>query len=53
MDFGTMGKRIENGSYTTLQDYEKDFRLVCTNCKKYNPKQTIFHKVACPAADLP
>ncbi|KAL7186565.1 hypothetical protein ACSBR2_028322 [Camellia fascicularis] len=46
MDFGTVRKKLGNGSYSTLEQFESDVFLICTNAMKYNAPDTIYHKQA-------
>ena len=36
MDFETMGKRLADGHYTTIQQLKADFILICKNAIVYN-----------------
>ena len=40
MDLQTMSVKIENGMYTSRQEFEADFRLMIRNCKTYNSEGT-------------
>ena len=46
MDLGTMRKKVEGNEYRSFDDFERDLGLVVDNCKSYNDKDTIWHKVA-------
>ncbi|CAL5405550.1 unnamed protein product [Camellia sinensis] len=46
MDFGSVRKKLGNGSYSTLEQFESDVFLICTNAMKYNAPDTIYHKQA-------
>ncbi|CAN1147087.1 Bromodomain and PHD finger-containing protein 3 [Linum perenne] len=46
MDFATVRKKLGNGSYCTLEQFESDVFLICTNAMKYNSSDTIYHKQA-------
>ncbi|KAJ7986417.1 hypothetical protein DPEC_G00339680 [Dallia pectoralis] len=37
MDLGTIRKKIDQREYTDAQDFAADFRLMFSNCYKYNP----------------
>ena len=39
MDLGTMGRKLQTGDYTTEEDFESDFKLIVSNCPKFNPPQ--------------
>lgn len=36
MDISTMEEKLEDGSYKTLRQFKRDFRLIIDNCKQYN-----------------
>ncbi|KAF9245714.1 hypothetical protein BU15DRAFT_85416 [Melanogaster broomeanus] len=40
MDFGTMGQKLSEGKYSTMEDFAKDADLVFSNCRKFNPPTT-------------
>ncbi|KIJ22155.1 hypothetical protein PAXINDRAFT_6271 [Paxillus involutus ATCC 200175] len=40
MDFGTMGQKLSEGKYVTMEDFAKDVELVFNNCRKFNPPTT-------------
>ncbi|KAG2155663.1 TATA-binding protein associated factor Taf2 [Suillus clintonianus] len=40
MDFGTMTQRLNEGKYSTMDDFQKDVELVLSNCRKFNPPTT-------------
>lgn len=44
MDFSTMKSKIDNLEYWSIDDFEKDFNLMISNCLAYNAKDTIFYK---------
>lgn len=46
MDLGTMRKKVEQNQYRSFEAFEYDLNLIISNCKFYNEKETIFHKVA-------
>ncbi|XP_059441678.1 uncharacterized protein LOC132173981 [Corylus avellana] len=46
MDFATVRKKLANGSYTTLELFESDIFLICSNAMQYNAPDTIYHKQA-------
>lgn len=41
MDLGTMSKKLKEGEYASAADFEKDMRLVLSNCFKFNPAGNI------------
>eukprot|EP00268_Persea_americana_P067712 TRINITY_DN934_c1_g1_i2.p1 TRINITY_DN934_c1_g1~~TRINITY_DN934_c1_g1_i2.p1 ORF type:complete len:773 (+),score=174.32 TRINITY_DN934_c1_g1_i2:265-2319(+) len=46
MDFGTVRKKLASGAYTSLEQFESDVFLVCTNAMQYNAPETIYYKQA-------
>ncbi|CAM6041177.1 unnamed protein product [Sphagnum compactum] len=46
MDFGTMCKKINKGVYVTLNLFEKDVLLICSNAMRYNAPDTVYYKQA-------
>ncbi|XP_043689106.1 uncharacterized protein LOC122640058 isoform X2 [Telopea speciosissima] len=46
MDFGTVRKKLANGDYSTLEQFESDIFLICTNAMQYNAPETIYFKQA-------
>ncbi|KAK7316772.1 hypothetical protein RJT34_00483 [Clitoria ternatea] len=46
MDFATVRKKLANGSYPTLEHFESDIFLICSNAMQYNAPETIYHKQA-------
>ncbi|KAJ1441352.1 Bromodomain-like superfamily [Sesbania bispinosa] len=46
MDFSTVRKKLANGSYPTLEQFESDVFLICSNAMQYNAPETIYHKQA-------
>lgn len=44
MDLSTMKKKLEDGEYMDLDDMEKDFNLMISNCLAYNNRDTVFYK---------
>ncbi|XP_049879326.1 peregrin isoform X3 [Pectinophora gossypiella] len=44
MDLSTMGKKLDRGAYSTIDDVEADFNLMIDNCLTYNNKDTVFYK---------
>jgi hypothetical protein len=44
MDFGTMRKKINKGVYVTLNLFEKDILLICSNAMRYNAPDTVYYK---------
>ncbi|KAH7859980.1 hypothetical protein Vadar_007894 [Vaccinium darrowii] len=46
MDFATVRKKLGNGSYSTLEQFESDVFLICANAMQYNAPDTIYYKQA-------
>ncbi|XP_045806327.1 uncharacterized protein LOC123899279 isoform X2 [Trifolium pratense] len=48
MDFGTIRKKIDGdgGFYISLEQFENDVFLVCSNAMQYNSPDTIYHRQA-------
>ncbi|XP_022879980.1 uncharacterized protein LOC111397343 [Olea europaea var. sylvestris] len=46
MDFATVRNNLGNGAYETLEQFENDVFLICSNAMKYNAPDTIYHKQA-------
>ncbi|KAL5737608.1 hypothetical protein ACOSP7_030369 [Xanthoceras sorbifolium] len=46
MDFATVRKKLGNGSYATLDQFESDVFLICSNAMQYNAPDTVYHKQA-------
>ncbi|XP_075644162.1 uncharacterized protein LOC142615310 isoform X2 [Castanea sativa] len=42
MDFGTVTKKVSGGAYATLEQFEKDVFLICSNAMQYNAPNTIY-----------
>ena len=40
MDLSTMKKKLEGGAYTTAEQFHDDFKLMISNCMKFNPVNT-------------
>ena len=37
MDISTVAKKLDEGNYSTAPEFEKDFRLIVSNCLRFNP----------------
>ncbi|CAA3021678.1 Bromodomain containing [Olea europaea subsp. europaea] len=46
MDFATVRNKLGNGAYETLEQFESDVFLICSNAMQYNAPDTIYHKQA-------
>uniref|UniRef100_A0A6M2ERJ9 Bromo domain-containing protein n=1 Tax=Populus davidiana TaxID=266767 RepID=A0A6M2ERJ9_9ROSI len=44
MDFGTVRKKLTNGAYGSLELFEEDVFLICTNAMQYNAPDTIYFR---------
>lgn len=45
-DFQTMGEKLKDGKYKTVDLFENDVRLIIENCRSYNPETTVYYKNA-------
>ncbi|XP_030523758.2 uncharacterized protein LOC115736279 [Rhodamnia argentea] len=52
MDFGTVKKKLDEGAYTNLEQFEKDVFLICSNAMKYNAPDTVFFRQARAMQDI-
>ncbi|CAH8370907.1 unnamed protein product [Eruca vesicaria subsp. sativa] len=46
MDFTTLREKLEAGAYSTLEQFEEDVFLICTNAMEYNSADTVYHRQA-------
>ncbi|XVF74107.1 hypothetical protein PTKIN_Ptkin13bG0033700 [Pterospermum kingtungense] len=46
MDFLTVRKKLDEGAYATLEQFEKDVFLICSNAMQYNSPDTIYFRQA-------
>merc|ERR1719336_164651 len=46
MDFSTMRMLLEEGKFTSLNQFRSSFDLICNNCMTYNGPETVFFKSA-------
>ncbi|XP_045826951.1 bromodomain-containing protein DDB_G0270170-like isoform X2 [Trifolium pratense] len=46
MDFATVRKKLANAAYPTLEQFESDIFLICSNAMKYNSPETVYHRQA-------
>ncbi|WJX37694.1 hypothetical protein P8452_25435 [Trifolium repens] len=46
MDFATVRKKLANGAYPTLEQFESDIFLICSNAMQYNSPETVYHRQA-------
>ncbi|QLL33272.1 hypothetical protein HG536_0E01830 [Torulaspora globosa] len=52
MDLGTVAKKLDNWKYQTLEEFERDVRLVFENCYKFNPDGTIVNMMGHRLEDI-
>ncbi|CAH9052550.1 unnamed protein product [Cuscuta epithymum] len=52
MDFSTVRNKLGNGSYATLEQFESDVFLICSNAMQYNASDTIYYKQASSIQEL-
>ncbi|KAK8514387.1 hypothetical protein V6N12_009093 [Hibiscus sabdariffa] len=52
MDFGTVAKKLNEGSYPTLEEFEHDVSLVFDNAMLFNAANTIYYRQACALKEL-
>ncbi|XP_064640436.1 bromodomain-containing protein 7-like [Lineus longissimus] len=46
MDLSTMRSKLDNGDYSNVLEYKRDFKLMCDNAMTYNHQETIYYKAA-------
>ncbi|KAF5175594.1 Bromodomain-containing protein, partial [Thalictrum thalictroides] len=46
MDFGTVRKKLEDGAYANLEQFENDVLLISSNAMQYNAPDTIYFRQA-------
>jgi bromodomain-containing protein 7/9 len=46
MDFSTMDMKIKAGAYAGIDDYQRDFELMCNNALTYNEDTSVVYKAA-------
>ncbi|KAL9395218.1 hypothetical protein Peur_014503 [Populus x canadensis] len=46
MDFSTARKKLDEGAYTNLEQFERDVLLICSNAMQYNSADTIYYRQA-------
>ncbi|XP_030444289.2 uncharacterized protein LOC115666764 [Syzygium oleosum] len=52
MDFGTVKKKLDEGAYANLEQFEKDIFLICSNAMQYNAPDTVFFRQARAMQDM-
>ncbi|KAK7465277.1 hypothetical protein VKT23_005256 [Stygiomarasmius scandens] len=40
MDLGTMNQKLNDGQYSTMEEFRKDIELMLANCRQFNPPGT-------------
>ncbi|CAL3968472.1 unnamed protein product [Diplocarpon coronariae] len=45
MDLSTMESKLKNSAYSNANEFEKDMRLMITNCLKFNPPGNVVHNI--------
>ena len=46
MDLSTLDMRLSKGMYRTKSAFEKDFRLIISNCNEYNDPRSMYVRMA-------
>lgn len=46
MDLSTLEKNVDNDKYKTIEDFEKDMRLIFSNCYAYNSATSVYSRSA-------
>ncbi|CAH2036705.1 unnamed protein product [Thlaspi arvense] len=46
MDFSTVRKKLDSGAYGSLEQFEGDVFLICTNAMEYNSADTVYYRQA-------
>ncbi|KAJ0255939.1 hypothetical protein HA466_0089760 [Hirschfeldia incana] len=46
MDFTTLREKLDAGAYASLEQFEQDVFLICTNAMEYNSADTVYHRQA-------
>ncbi|XP_057994039.1 uncharacterized protein LOC110654161 [Hevea brasiliensis] len=52
MDFGTMRAKLQEGMYTSLQQFERDVFLISSNAMKFNSSTTVYYTEARAISEL-
>lgn len=52
MDFATVRSKLGSGSYSSLEQFESDVFLICSNAMQYNAPDTVYHKQASSIQEL-
>ncbi|RID58160.1 hypothetical protein BRARA_F01473 [Brassica rapa] len=46
MDFSTVRKKLDSGAYASLEQFEGDVFLICSNAMEYNSSDTVYYRQA-------
>ncbi|KAJ0247731.1 Uncharacterized protein HA466_0161510 [Hirschfeldia incana] len=46
MDFSTLRKKLDAGAYASLEQFEGDVFLICSNAMEYNSSDTVYYRQA-------
>ncbi|KAJ4889563.1 DNA-binding bromodomain-containing protein [Raphanus sativus] len=46
MDFSTLRKKLDSGAYSSLEQFEGDVFLICSNAMEYNSSDTVYYRQA-------
>ncbi|CAN8304620.1 unnamed protein product [Cochlearia groenlandica] len=46
MDFSTVRTKLDSGAYASLEQFESDVFLICTNAMEYNSADTVYYRQA-------
>ncbi|XP_010498505.1 PREDICTED: bromodomain-containing protein 9-like [Camelina sativa] len=46
MDFSTVRKKLDSAAYASLEQFERDVFLICTNAMEYNSSDTVYYRQA-------
>ncbi|KAJ9167420.1 hypothetical protein P3X46_022074 [Hevea brasiliensis] len=52
MDFGTMRAKLQEGMYTSLEQFEHDVFLISSNAMKFNSSTTVYYAEARAISEL-
>ncbi|KAJ4829812.1 hypothetical protein Tsubulata_025322 [Turnera subulata] len=52
MDFGTMRAKLQEEMYTSLEQFERDVFLICSNAMRFNSSTTVYYSEARAISEL-